>query len=244
LLKRAFDLVVSLPALILFSPLLLVTALWIRLDSRGPVFHPSMRAGRGGVPFRIFKFRSMVVGAENGSLSAGKDDPRITRFGRFLRTYKLDELPQLINVVLGDMSLVGPRPELLAYTRLYTAEEQVILTVRPGITDYASLEYFQISELLGSEDPQRAYEEKVLAAKNALRIQYVKEQSFWGDLVLIVRTLGLLGGMALGIYPPGKHGSGRLTARPRDGGPRGNRLGNPKTGGCWRLSLNRRGKRE
>jgi lipopolysaccharide/colanic/teichoic acid biosynthesis glycosyltransferase len=132
----------------------------------------------------------MVPEAERlGGGSTAKDDPRVTRIGRFVRKYKLDELPQLLNVLRGEMSIVGPRPELPQYTRLYTGEEQLILTVLPGIADYASIEFIHLSEILGNDAPDQVYEEKVRPIKNALRVKYVKEQSFCGDLVIIFRTI-------------------------------------------------------
>lgn len=190
MLKRTFDLSCSLLGLILLFPLFIVIAVLIKVDSPGPVFYRGVRAGLHGKPFRIYKFRTMVVNAEKiGGESTGKDDPRITRVGRFLRRYKLDELPQLINVIRGEMSIVGPRPEVLTYTNRYEGDERLILTVRPGITDYSSIQFIQLGEVLGSEDPDRVYEEKVLPVKNALRLKYVKEQSFLGDLVIIAKTL-------------------------------------------------------
>jgi lipopolysaccharide/colanic/teichoic acid biosynthesis glycosyltransferase len=143
----------------------------------------------------MYKFRTMVVNAERlGGPSTGKNDPRITRLGRYLRKYKLDELPQLLNILRGQMSFVGPRPEVPQYTSLYTGEEKLILTVRPGITDYSSLKYINLAEVLGSEQVDAFYEEKVRPEKNKLRIKYVKEHSFWVDLKIIALTLyGILG---------------------------------------------------
>jgi lipopolysaccharide/colanic/teichoic acid biosynthesis glycosyltransferase len=190
MLKRVFDIVVSFCGLVLLAPLLIVIAVLIKLDSEGPVFYRGLRTGLHGKPFRIFKFRTMVRNAEQlGGGSTGKDDPRVTRVGRVLRQYKWDELPQLLDVLRGEMSIVGPRPELPEYTRLYSGEEKLILTVRPGITDYASLEFIRLGEILGNEAPDRYYEEKVRPIKNALRVKYVKERSFFGDLKLIARTL-------------------------------------------------------
>jgi lipopolysaccharide/colanic/teichoic acid biosynthesis glycosyltransferase len=188
--KRIFDLVMAAFGLSVLWPMLAVIAMLVKLDSPGPVFYRGVRTGRDGCPFRIFKFRTMVVGAERlGGGSTGKDDPRVTRLGHTLRRYKLDELPQLINVLIGDMSLVGPRPELPQYTSLYTGEEQLILTVRPGITDYASLEFINLGEILGNDAPDVVYEEQVRPVKNTLRVKYVKEQSLRGDLVIISKTL-------------------------------------------------------
>jgi len=190
MLKRVFDNVVSFCGLVLLAPLLIVIAVLIKLDSEGPVFYRGLRTGRHGKPFQIFKFRTMVCNAEQlGGGSTAKDDPRVTRMGRVLRRYKWDELPQLLDVLRGEMSIVGPRPELPEYTRLYSGEEKMILTVRPGITDYASLEFIRLGEILGNAAPDRYYEEKVRPIKNALRVKYVKERSFFGDLKLIARTL-------------------------------------------------------
>ncbi|MBI4423373.1 MAG: sugar transferase [Elusimicrobia bacterium] len=193
--KRTFDLACAAAGLALLWPLLLAIAVLVVVDSPGPVFHRGMRSGRHGKPFRIYKFRTMAHGAESrGGLSTAKDDPRITRAGRFLRRFKLDELPQLLNVLTGEMSLVGPRPEMPEYTRLYAGEESLILTVRPGITDYSSLEFIHLGDLLGNDQPDRVYEEKVRPVKNALRVKYVRERSFLGDLWIILRTLGRLAG--------------------------------------------------
>lgn len=188
--KRAFDIFCALVGIAALWPLGVVIALLVRWDSPGPVFYRGLRAGRYGVPFRIYKFRTMVVEAEKLSgLSTGKDDKRVTRIGRLLRRYKLDELPQLLNVLKGEMSIVGPRPEMLEYTQLYTSEEQLILSVRPGITDYASIEFVQLGEVLGTERPDEVYERRVRPIKNALRLKYVREQSLWGDVKIIVGTI-------------------------------------------------------
>jgi lipopolysaccharide/colanic/teichoic acid biosynthesis glycosyltransferase len=188
--KRAFDVCLALLGLIVLAPLLLLIGLLVKLTSHGPILYRGVRTGRYGQPFRIYKFRTMVQDAERrGGMSTARNDPRITRVGKFLRKYKLDELPQLLNVLKGEMSFVGPRPEMPEYTRQYQNEELLILTVRPGITDYASIEFVQLGELLGDEDPDRIYEEKVRPIKNALRVKYVKEQSFWNDIRLIVKTL-------------------------------------------------------
>jgi lipopolysaccharide/colanic/teichoic acid biosynthesis glycosyltransferase len=193
--KRLFDLFCASVALLVLSPLLLAIAIIVRLDSPGPVLYRALRAGRYNVPFYMLKFRSMVVGADAmGGLSVGRNDPRVTRVGRFLRKYKLDELPQLLNVLKGEMSLVGPRPEFLQYTQQYEGEELLILAVPVGITDYASVAFMRMEEFLGSGDPDRAYEEQIRPVKNALRVRYVREQSFRGDLVILFRTLRCLVG--------------------------------------------------
>lgn len=188
--KKLFDIIFASLGALALAPVFIAIAAAIKLTSPGPVFYRGVRTGLRGRPFRIFKFRTMVVNAEKvGGPSTGKDDPRITSVGGFLRRYKLDELPQLFNVIGGEMSLVGPRPEVPQYTDEYRGEELLILTVRPGITDYASIKFSRLDEVLGSEEPDRVYEEKVRPVKNALRIKYVKEQSFWGDVSLIFATI-------------------------------------------------------
>ena len=189
--KRAFDIVASAVGLVVFSPLLLAIAIWVKLDSPGPVFYRGQRVGRGNRPFGIFKFRSMVVNADRlgGSSTAG-EDPRVTRSGRFIRRYKIDELSQLLNVLTGDMSIVGPRPEILAYTSRYQGEYLEILSVRPGITDWASI--WNADEggvLAGARDPDRAYEVLIQPTKLQLQLKYVRERTMWIDLKIIVYTL-------------------------------------------------------
>lgn len=188
--KRGFDLVAALVGLVLLSPLLTAIAILIRLDSRGPVFYRGARTGRYGARFRIYKFRTMVPDAESlGGGSTARNDPRVTKFGRFLRRHKLDELPQLLNVIKGEMSLVGPRPELPRYTARYSGEQLLILSVRPGITDNSSIEFIQLGDILGNESPDEVFEQRVLPVKNALRVAYVRTRTFRGDLALIFRTL-------------------------------------------------------
>lgn len=192
--KRAFDLVFSAAVLLLLSPLLLAVAAWIRLDSRGPVFFRQLRVGRHGREFRILKFRTMHVDAPSkGPQITVGGDPRITRSGRLLRKYKIDEFPQFINVLLGDMSVVGPRPEVPRYVAMYPpATRELVLSVRPGITDLASIEYRDENELLGrSADPERTYVEQVMPAKLAFCERYVRERSFAGDLGIIGRTFAV-----------------------------------------------------
>lgn len=187
--KRYFDLLSAVVGLLLLSPIFLLVAALIKLDSRGPVFYRGTRIGLHGHPFRIFKFRTMRPDAEEiGSTSTAHRDPRITRVGRWLRPTKLDELPQLLNVLKGEMSIVGPRPEVEEHTLAYSEEEKIILTVRPGITDYASIRFYKLNELLGSEDPNQIFIEKYRAEKNRLRVAYVQRQSLGGDLGIILRT--------------------------------------------------------
>ncbi|MHB0972285.1 MAG: sugar transferase [Thermoanaerobaculia bacterium] len=199
--KRAFDLVVSICGLLVLAPFFVLISLFVKVDSSGPVFYRGIRTGLGGKPFRMFKFRTMVVGADRaGGPSTGKNDPRVTRVGRFLRRHKLDELPQLINVFIGEMSLVGPRPEVPQYTAEYAGDELLILTVKPGITDYASLEFSRLDEVLGSEDADRVYEEDVKPQKNALRVRYVRERSFLTDLTILIATAARLAGVKYRIH--------------------------------------------
>ncbi len=191
LFKRMVDIIIALAGMIAASPLLLYLSLVIKLEDGGPVFYQGERVGLYGKAFRIFKFRSMVVDAEKlGASSTPDDDARITRIGRFLRKYKFDELPQLINVLVGDMSLVGPRPEVKKFTDMYTEEEKVILNVRPGITDWASLWNPDEGALLkGSIDPDQDYTEKIRPDKIRLQLKYVLERSFWTDIKIILLTL-------------------------------------------------------
>lgn len=170
--KRLFDIAVWAAGLVALAPVLLVIAVLVKLDSRGPVPYRGVRAGLMGREFRILRFRTMVPNAERkGGGSTARDDSRVTKIGRVLRRYKLDELPQLANVLTGDMSPVGPRPELPQYTREYTGDEQLILAVPPGITDYASIEFSQLGTVLGNDAPDRVYETQVRPVKNALRIK-------------------------------------------------------------------------
>jgi lipopolysaccharide/colanic/teichoic acid biosynthesis glycosyltransferase len=189
--KRIFDIVLSLVGLLLLSPFLIVIALVIKFQDGGSVFFRGVRVGLHAKEFRIFKFRTMVVDAEKiGPSSTSDEDSRITRFGRSLRKHKLDELPQLINVLLGDMSIVGPRPEVRKFVDLYTKEEKVILKVKPGITDWASLWNSDEGAILaGSDDPDRDYLEKIRPEKIRLQLKYIEEQSFLVDMRIIFLTI-------------------------------------------------------
>jgi lipopolysaccharide/colanic/teichoic acid biosynthesis glycosyltransferase len=191
MLKWSFDILFSLLGLLVSSPLLLLIACLIKREDRGPIFYRGVRVGRFGKLFRIFKFRTMVVNAEKlGGPSTADDDPRITKIGRRLRKYKLDELPQLINVLRGEMSFVGPRPEVQHYVDMFTEKERVILSVRPGITDWASMWNPDEGAILaGSPDPEKAYMEKIRPTKIELQLKYVKKRSFWIDLQIIAQTL-------------------------------------------------------
>jgi lipopolysaccharide/colanic/teichoic acid biosynthesis glycosyltransferase len=193
--KRLFDLIGAATALLILSPLLLVLALCIRLDSRGPALFRQERVGRHGRPFRIHKFRTMRLDAErHGPQLTVGDDPRITRFGRWLRHHRLDELPQFIDVLKGDMSLVGPRPEVPRFVAHYPpALRERLLAVRPGITDPASLVHMdEASRLAGSSDPDRDYVERILPAKLNAAADYAARATLWTDLVVLARTLRLL----------------------------------------------------
>jgi lipopolysaccharide/colanic/teichoic acid biosynthesis glycosyltransferase len=190
--KRLFDIIFSFLGLIIFSVLLILIALLIKINSKGPVFYRGQRTGEGGKIFRIFKFRTMVDKADTmGGPSTAGDDKRLTKIGIFLKKYQLDELPQLINVFLGQMSFVGPRPEVPAYVDLMTDEEKkIILSVPQGMTDLASLWNFHESEILqGSSDPEKTYLEKIRPEKLRLQIKYVKERSFFGDIKIIFQTI-------------------------------------------------------
>ena len=188
--KRLFDIAASGLGLLVLLPLFAVLAVWIKLDSRGPVFYRQTRVGRFNKDFRLFKFRSMRVGADKqGLITVGGHDPRITRSGYFIRKYKLDELPQLINVFIGDMSLVGPRPEVRKYVDMYTPEQMHVLDVRPGITDMASIRYRNENELLETvEDPEKYYVDVIMQDKLRINLEYVTKHSFWFDIKLIFNT--------------------------------------------------------
>lgn len=187
--KRILDLLLALilliPAMIVMIPL----AIWVKLDSPGPVFYRAVRGGYHNQPFMIMKFRSMVVDADKTGGCTAKNDDRVTRAGRIMRRLKLDELPQLLNIVKGDMSFVGPRPELLLYTTQYTEEQQCIMWVRPGITDRSSIVYISQDEIVGEEDPVANFEKLILPEKNRLRVEYARNQSFRLDMQLFFETL-------------------------------------------------------
>ena len=192
--KRILDLSVAGLGLAVLSPVIGVVALMIRREDGGPAFYRASRVGLGGRPFRMFKFRTMVVNADRiGGPSTAGDDPRITRMGRRIRSSKLDEIPQLINVFRGDMSLVGPRPEVQHYVDMFTPAERAILTVKPGITDWASIEYRNEGEILrGAADPEQAYMEKIRPGKLRLQLEYVRRRSLWVDLQILAATARIL----------------------------------------------------
>ncbi|KAB2903192.1 MAG: sugar transferase [Anaerolineae bacterium] len=192
--KRIIDFTLALGGLTILSPMLIVVALFIKLDTAGPVLYQGNRVGLHGKPFKMMKFRTMVVGADKlGGSSTPNDDPRITRVGKFLRRYKLDELPQLLNVLRGEMSFVGPRPQVQWAVDLYTEEERRVLTVRPGLTDYASLKFADEGEILkGSTNPDKDYMEKIHPEKMRLGLEYIEKQSLWTDLHIILQTIRTL----------------------------------------------------
>jgi lipopolysaccharide/colanic/teichoic acid biosynthesis glycosyltransferase len=192
--KRLFDILSSAAGLVVLSPVLLWIAWRIKREDGGPIFYRGARTGLGGKPFRIFKFRTMVINADKiGPSSTSGEDPRITRIGARLRRFKLDELPQLLNVVKGEMSVVGPRPEVKQFTDIYTDEEKQILTVRPGITDWASIwNCDEAAVLAGSPDPDKAYLELIRPTKIKLQLKYVRSASLLTDLKIIFLTLQAL----------------------------------------------------
>ena len=192
--KRLFDILASGCGLLVLSPIFIIVAIWIKLDSPGPVFYRQTRVGRHNKDFRIFKFRSMRVGSDKGSLvTIGGRDQRVTRSGYFIRKFKIDELPQLINVFTGDMSLVGPRPEVRHYVNYWTPEQMRVLDVRPGITDPASIRFRNENELLEkAQDPERYYIDVIMQEKIKLYLEYVEKSSFWYDIKLIFQTFKVI----------------------------------------------------
>lgn len=190
--KRIADILFSLFGLLVLLPVFVVIAIVIAIDSKGGIFFFQTRVGKNNKDFKLFKFRTMRVDAESkGQLTIGGRDNRITKAGYFLRRYKLDELPQLLNVLLGDMSLVGPRPEVRKYVDMYTTEQLQVLSVKPGITDYASIKYADESELLANaENPEQFYIQTVMPDKLAINLQYIKNRSFWADIAILFKTIG------------------------------------------------------
>ena len=188
---RLFDILISFFGLLVLSPVLIIVALIIVIDDPGPVFYRQLRVGRYGRDFRIFKFRSMRVNADKaGLITVGDRDPRVTRAGYYIRKYKIDELPQLLNVLIGDMSLVGPRPEVRRYVDLYTEEQRRVLSVRPGITDYASIEYVDENRLLAaSDDPDSTYIHEIMPAKIALNMRYINHPTLGEYLRILFLTI-------------------------------------------------------
>ena len=189
--KRVFDIFCSFIILIIFLPFGILIALFVLFDSRGGVFYVQERVGKDQKPFGLIKFRTMFVNSEKeGKLTVGMNDYRITRIGRFLRRSKLDEFPQFFNVLIGDMSIVGPRPEISEYVALYSDEQKIILNFKPGITDVASLEYYRENEILGAaEDPEKTYIEEIMPAKIELNKKYIKNASIGQDIKIMWRTV-------------------------------------------------------
>jgi len=189
--KRFLDIIFSGLGLICLSPLFMFLALWVKLDSPGPVFYRQVRVGRNNRDFKLYKFRSMRVDSDKkGLITIGGHDPRVTQSGYYIRKYKLDEFPQLINVFLGDMSLVGPRPEVRKYVDMYTDEQMHVLDVRPGITDMASIYYRNENELLEkANNPEKYYREVIMQDKLRINLEYVRNHSVIGDFRMILKTL-------------------------------------------------------
>lgn len=189
--KRLLDVVVSAVGLVVLAPFFLLFALIIKINSPGPVFYLQERVGKGGGLFRLFKFRTMRVDADKATaITVGKRDPRITTVGFYLRKFKIDELPQLINVLIGEMSLVGPRPELKRFVDQYQGEHRRVIAIKPGITDFASIEFRNENELLeGKPDPVEYYVREILPRKLALNLEYIAKRSFWLDLKIIFLTI-------------------------------------------------------
>jgi len=188
--KRLFDIFFSLVFILLFSPLFLIIMIFIVIESQGGAFYRQVRVGKSNRDFKIFKFRTMRVGAEKGGLlTVGGRDPRVTRVGYYLRRYKLDELPQLFNVLLNDMSFVGPRPEVRRYVEMYNDEQKRVLLVKPGITDPASISYIDENEILSrADDPEATYIKEVMPAKLAINLAYLNRRSFFTDLGVLFQT--------------------------------------------------------
>ncbi len=188
---RFFDVFFSAIGLIILSPLFLVLAVWIKIDSKGPVFYKQSRVGKDNHDFYLYKFRTMAVDADKkGFITVGERDPRVTRAGYYLRKYKLDELPQLMNVLLGEMSFVGPRPEVRKYVNLYNEEQRKVLLVKPGITDYASIQYIDENEVLATSDnPEKAYIEVILPEKIKFNMKYIDNHSTKEYIKIIFLTI-------------------------------------------------------
>ena len=188
--KRCLDFSIALIAIIMLSPIILLFTLAVLIDDGFPIFYTPLRGGYKGKPFKIIKYRTMVRDADKiGGGTTALNDPRITKVGSFLRKVKADEIVQIFNVLTGTMSFVGPRPELLQYTEQYTEEESVILNVRPGITDYSSLEFIHLDEIVGGENADEMYEKYVLKRKNQLRIKYAEDVSLKTDFIILLKTV-------------------------------------------------------
>ena len=188
--KRIFDLFFAFLGIMLLLPIYLLIAIFIKLDSKGEVLYKQERIGKDGIPFYVLKFRTMVPDAfSKGALTVGSRDPRVTGVGFYLRKYKLDELPQLFNVLFGEMSFVGPRPEVKKYTDLYNENQRVVLSVKPGITDYASIKYRNENDLLAqSSDPEKLYIEEIMPEKLNLNLKYINDNNVFKDIKIIINT--------------------------------------------------------
>ncbi len=189
--KRLFDVLSSFFGLIVLFPVFILISLLIVIDSRGGIFYRQVRVGLGGVDFKLFKFRTMCNNADKkGLLTVGMKDSRVTKTGYYLRKYKLDELPQLLNVFIGDMSVVGPRPEVRKYVELYTTNQKMVLNTKPGITDYASIEFSNENEILGNvPNPEEVYITQIMPAKLNLNLKYIAEKSLLTDFKIILKTI-------------------------------------------------------
>jgi len=190
ILKRIFDVVLSVIVLLVLSPLFIIIAILIVVDSRGGVFYKQIRVGKDGTEFGLLKFRSMTTDSDKASQITIGNDSRITKVGHFIRKYKIDEFPQLINIIIGDMSVVGPRPEVPKYVKMYDVSQRLVLQVKPGLTDFATVEYFDEQRLLGeSESPHETYIKEIMPAKLELNKKYIVERSFGTDLKIIMQTI-------------------------------------------------------
>lgn len=186
--KRIFDICFAIAFAFFLIPVYLLIALKIKSDSEGPIFYMPLRTGFKGRNFKIFKFRTMFVGSDSGAGTTSQGDKRITNFGSFLRKFKLDEIPQFFNIIIGDMSFVGPRPELPKYTKKYSIKEREILNVKPGISDFSSIKYSNFNKFVDDENPDEYFEKNILFKKNNLRLKYVCEKSFKVDLLILIKT--------------------------------------------------------
>jgi lipopolysaccharide/colanic/teichoic acid biosynthesis glycosyltransferase len=201
MMKRAVDFVMSLLGLVILSPFFAVIALLVKIHDRGPVFFVQTRVGQGGRPFRMFKFRSMTMGSDKGAALTVGQDPRITPVGHFLRRGKIDELPQLINVLRGEMSLVGPRPEIEKFVACYSTDQREVLRLKPGITDPASFAFFDESDLLSQvADPERFYQDQLMGEKIRINLDYAERANLLTDTLLILATVGRMFGVKLNVF--------------------------------------------
>ena len=196
MIKRIFDIIAAFVGVVVLSPLIILLCIIIPIDSKGSPFYSQKRVGRNNKDFNLYKFRTMRIGADKGGLlTVGGKDSRITRIGYWLRKFKIDEIPQLFNILKGEMSVVGPRPEVRKYVDMYTPRQMQVLNVRPGLTDLASIKYVNENEILGqSSDPEKTYIEKIMPEKIELNLQYIEKQSFLYDLKLIFKTLSAIVG--------------------------------------------------